>query len=269
MGRKRIILLSAVLAMALLVVAICLVIEPGGPPEPIYQGEPLTYWLRLRGLQPLGGPAWAATNAIGTNAIPTLLRELSAREDSSLKRVLRCALQEMPVLHYRYYNGWERNFSAVDGFRALGARASNAVPELIKIFDENISENSQQATAMSLGYIGPAAAPAVPSLLCGLTNEFPGIRSSCESALGAIHALPDQVIPAFIPLLHDADRDVRLEVVKALGKFGNAAKPAVPGLVEDLIDGNKAVREETEAALKVIDLEALGKARAEGKTWPR
>src|SRR5208283_3855392 len=90
-----------------------------------------------------------------------LLRE----NDSSLKfRVLRL-VGKQPFVKISYTPAWALNEEAMEAFRILGARASNAVPGLIEIYGQNLSADSQWTLANSLASIGPAASNAVPVLL--------------------------------------------------------------------------------------------------------
>ncbi len=183
------------------------------PPEPVFRGKPLSFW--LEGYNPEsynfshpGGPPppapWEADLAIrkiGTNAIPTLLRILEER-DSEFKVKIRRLLHKqhliripLPSLH--------RNVTVIAGFEALGSQAGNAVPRLIEIFDSDHSPFSQQIVPVILGHIGPTAAPAIPSLLRWITHTNEIVRNDAIFAHGRIHAEPKIVVPALIECLKD------------------------------------------------------------------
>jgi HEAT repeat protein len=85
------------------------------------------------------------------------------------------------------------------------------------------------ASAVYLLFLmGPAAEPAVPSLLRALANTNFVVRGYAINALGAIHQHPELVIPAFINLF-SKQNDAQL-VARALRNFGTNALPAIPGL---------------------------------------
>jgi HEAT repeat protein len=151
-----------------------------------------------------------------------------------------------------------RNIEAVYGFRQLGADAKDAVPALIEICEQNLSRTSQETTPAALGYIGPAAAKAIPVLLRCATNSNPMIRGNAIYALGQIHGEPELVLPFLIKSLHDFDHGVRGDAAFAVGAFG--ARQAVPALLELLKDELEWTREQATEALKKIDPAAAAKA---------
>ena len=78
----------ALVIVVILASAGLLVVGSLPPREPLYQGKPLSYWLQgCIGTNP-SSRSWRqstdAVQAIGTNAIPTLLRLLQA-QDSALQ----------------------------------------------------------------------------------------------------------------------------------------------------------------------------------------
>jgi len=182
--------------------------------EPTYDGKTLSVWLQAfqHGLNgsPEQDKATAAVAHIGTNGIPTLLELLKDR------------------------NSADENTLAMWGFRILGSNGSAATPDLIRIYQERISTNSQYYTARSLGWIGPAAEAAVPYLLDSVTNpasKYPQ-DFAAVMALGQIHADSETVVPALIRLVHSKNKGVAIVAVEALGKFGPSARDAIPALLE-------------------------------------
>jgi HEAT repeat protein len=235
------------------------------PAEPSYEKKPLSFWLANYVPGTEGGPsqqeADKAMRAVGTNAIPTLLRLVQEKE-SPLKlkwyELLKW-LDDQYAFKTKYSLAWERNYEGFAGFKALGADARVAVPDLIKIYDRNVSPDSRTAAIFSLGAIGPSANSAVPSLLKWLAakpNDFDLLQ-----ALGEIHSDPDLVVPVLIAHLGDSQPIARQYAAKGLGAFGADAKPAVPALFETLKDEKDVVRRAARDALVKIDPEAASKAR--------
>jgi hypothetical protein len=269
MGKKRlIILITSVLVLAVGIDLLALRSH-----DPIYQGKSLSAW--LQGYQyadraPQHKEADEAVQHIGTNAIPTLLRMLRSKDSAFTVKLRKLARKVAPNVEY-HMAAFDNNH-ATEGFKALGSVASNAVPQLIEIYELNISEDSQSETAMSLAYVGPAAIAAVPSLLNGIkTNSSSDVRFSSIKTLGAIHSLPEKVVPVLTDLLNNSGVIVRLAAAEALGHYGTNAKPAVTTLFKALNDRELAVRDAAEEALTQIDptafvvrlTEALGDADAE------
>jgi HEAT repeat protein len=262
MGKKRRILL-AMLPVALLA---CFAWQMMKPREPFYEGKPLSVWLEGYFFPKIDGPeGWRKTNKvvqeIGTNAIPALLRMLQAR-DSALKVQLIALAQKQHIIKIRYIPDYIRIIEAARGLEALGARASNAVPVLIAMYDQNDPALSslQQQIAGVLGCIGPTAKAAIPSLLRRARDPNNSVRLNAVFALSQIHADAESVVPALIESLSDSDALARANAADGLGNFGTAAKSAVPALVQSLNDTDRIAREHAEWALKKIDPEAAAKA---------
>jgi HEAT repeat protein len=183
--------------------------------------------------------------------------------DSGSKARLIELLDRQPLAAIRIASAEDKNYEAYIAFRALGVDAVNAVPELIQIYEEKISMESQCSTADSLAEIGPIAKSAVPSLLRGLTTANAGVRLHTAQALGCIHGEPELVVPELVKLLHDSDRMTPLFAAEALGKFGTNARVAIPILIQKLKDPGTSdpfIRETVTNALKQIDPEAAAKA---------
>ena len=237
--------------------------------EPRYRGQPLSHWLYAAddGLGfVMSGPTWGpgsslslsshmplplaenrltedskkAIEAAGTDAIPTLLRMLRANDSNLKLRLLKLA-QKQHYIKIKSTPALYLNFRAREGFALLASKASNAVPALIKICDENISSASHLFALGSLGWIGPAASNAIPALLRGLnsTNALdPGIyfwglkptdadRVTALWSLGMIHQRPDLVIPALFKAMQDPDASIHQQAVEALKAYGPEARAAV------------------------------------------
>lgn len=211
-------------------------------PEPVYQGKPLSFWLTgydpgNYNLKPTRGPspptskqADEAIRQIGSNAIPTLLRLLQ-KQDSPFKVKIVGLLQRQHLITLPLAP-LNQSTTAFQSFISMGPNASNAVPRLIEIFDHDPSPFPQQAVPAILGYIGPAARQAVPTLLRGMTHTNGMVRNNAIFALGRIHAEPELVVPALINCLNDPDALICAHAARALGVFGKDAQSAVPALLE-------------------------------------
>jgi HEAT repeat protein len=238
MGKK-----CRILWAVLLVAVVAAVVWLSMPsPEPVYQGKRLSYWLagydtgnynvtHPKGPSPpTAGQADEAIRQIGTNALPTLLRMLQLPNPTLTDRVLAVARKQ----HFIKipFGSANLNKKAFFALMALGSQASNAVPQLIAIFEKNPSSFPQTAAPAILGTIGPAAEQAIPALLVGLSYTKRTVRNNAIFALGRIHAQPKLVVPALIKCLDDSDQFVQEAAVVALGAFGNDAQTAVPTLLE-------------------------------------
>ena len=209
--------------------------------EPVFEGKPLSYWLHeysatmVAGAIPRTEPDLAARNekavkavrVIGTNAIPSLLKMLRAKDSTFIRKLHDWAR----IVKISNDSASDRNDAGADGFVILGAAAQNAVPRIAEIFEENISPSSVVAAASALCAIGPSASAAVPSLLRGATNSDPVVRLNAISPLRRITASPEEAIPVLIMALSDTDFRVQSIAFRDLGEAGAKAVEAVPVLV--------------------------------------
>jgi len=230
--RKWVRNLPAMLVAAMVVGVAWLVLLT--PAEPGYQGKRLRVWLQgYAGKGQRRKETDEAVRHIGTNSIPTLLRMLRAH-DSPLKTKLLTWASKHRSLGIHYTNPSIFNQQAFMGFQALGPDAASAVPKLIKILDQNVSECSANYTARTLAVIGPEAKAAVPWLLRAATSTNASDHSDALWALGQIHADADDVVPVLIRALRNPSVQDQLFAAIALGKFQGDAKSAVPALLEVL-----------------------------------
>lgn len=232
--------------------------------EPVYQGKRLSVWLERTGIQRFQGlqmpfsvndAAKKAVQGIGTNAIPTLLGMLQAK-DSTLWLKLTDLLKKQSVLKMRFTRANTLNMQAQAGFAALGAEAKDAVPQIIKIYERNISPRSQASALGALVAIGPAARAAIPSFLSGTASPDESVRWYAVSGLSEFYADPLAAVPALSKSLSDTNMLIRFAAASALERYGTNAQQAVPALVLSLRDTDLFVREAAARALKGINPDA-------------
>jgi HEAT repeat protein len=247
MRRKQLVVASLILSA--IVISGVLFFSLRSTREPVYQGKPLSVWLKAYDLKKSGGgiemfgPEWRETDKIvqqaGPNAIPILLRLL--REEDVKK-------------HNIELNGQEASM----GFVILRANAKDSIPALMEIYEQNLAARVDVLYCLSC--IGPAAQEAVPWLLQKLPDANGKVRAGLVTALGEIHAQPDQVVPVLINCLNDSNRIIRVDSALALANYRTNAKPAVPALIGLLNDKGKGVSNSVVLALRAIDPEAATEA---------
>jgi len=207
---------------------------------------------------------------MGTNAIPTLLSELRAT-DSALKHAL-------AALRLHFTPAEIRHMRAEKGFKALEADASNAVPALIEIYEQNSDPSARRSATNVLVGIDPSAKQAIPTLVRSATSTNSDVRAFALYTLGRMALEPELVDPVLIRGLHDPDRDVRSQAaygLSSLAFMGGDAKPAVPALIEALQDSDPGVRGGAALALGHIHSEtstvvpALIKSLHDGEVFVR
>jgi len=131
-----------------------LVIYLATPKEPSYGGRTVTAWLAdyeasfvtnaLKGQPRSPSPAMQASGRavkeIGTNAIPTLLHLLKAK-DSPIKIKLNSSLDGQHYIRFRFQTARQMQELAAHGFFLLGNDAKSAVPALVQFMQ---SQDSHQ-----------------------------------------------------------------------------------------------------------------------------
>ncbi len=253
-------MILALATFVLLMAAGALYLSASHTSQPVYQGKELSSWLeaydpylRWKVTPAQKQEADAAVSHIGTNSIPTLLRMLRARDWRWSARFLEWLSKVRIFKIKRSLPAENLQFAAANAFSVLGTEASNAVPKLIEIYKQNISESSRYYTVLSLWAIGPAANAAVPTLVESMPGSKPEIRSAIVSEFARIHANPELVVPALIKNLNDPQPLNRQDTVRLLGSFGTNAKQATSDLNKLRNDPSDTVRREVTNALKSIN----------------
>jgi len=260
MGKGRFILIT-LLALAVLG---GLVWEIMRNREPVYEGEPLSFWLQGydqdQRTETSIQAADQALQHLGTNAIPTLLRLIQA-EDPPLERKLFAWLGKQHYVKVHHISDFERRNQALIGFGKLGADGRGAVPDLLKIHQHGRTTEDRVCVIRALGSIGPAAKSAMPRLLEWLATQSDVynrsdlcIRGNLVWAIGQIHSDPQAAVPELIKYLADNEKSgITATAIHALGAYGADAKPAIPALLHSLNRQDRFVPQEAYNALKQID----------------
>lgn len=212
--------------LALIALAGLIAIISSNPPEPSYQGKPLSWWLEENARPPsqLGTPETAeAIRQIGTNALPTLIELLCAR-DSSIKKLAMKWAARQSIIKIHFIPADELRSRAVCAYARLRSVARPQVPALLGVLTNTPFTKERYSAANALSAIGPDAAEAVPALVKAAKDPDSSVRACALSALGCIHAKPDLTIPALIAGLEDSDPLVSGCASNALVPFGQQAK---------------------------------------------
>lgn len=260
-----------------------------GPREPSYAGKQLADWLSA--MTP-GNPASeteaAAVRAIGTNAIPFLLKWIRYERPAWKNSLNELSTKSFnhPLFDQAQDPAEWRADNAAMAFHVLGPEADAAIPELTRLMNTPDSSHSHRA-AMALGGIGKAALPPLISLMVKTTAETrcsaffavskmgsnalpalpiivqcladndPWVVKASIKALGALQLQPALVVPALTNLLTDSSLHTRCLAMHALKDFGPAARLAFPSLLVLLTDPSPVLRESATNALLKIAPEAV------------
>lgn len=274
--------------------------------EPSYNGRPLSEWLgdirlelRISGPEPYQ----QAIRAIGTNSIPTLLKWISYERSGSQQS----SQTGEPVEHPRPKHNLNPEALAertLYAFRALGAVARPAIPELTRLARASSDPERAQRCTASLADIGPEA---IPSLLSLATNGPPWTRYWAVNELEYFAREPEgvQAMPVLIRCLGDTETSypvagsaqrvllsmgpavaipaltnalqspltrTRLEAANCLLAFVDVADPVLPKQVPIMVPALRAAMRDPDYQVRVIAtnvLRRLGGWELVGGQWVR
>ena len=117
-----------------------------------------------------------------------------------------------------------------------GAEAVPVLIDLLKAPDPAVRGKAAQV----LGSIGPEAAPAVPALSEALHDPDRDVR--CRAARPWVTLAPRRAaVPSLIEALKD-EEPVRLDAIRALGRIGPDARPALPALLDVLVKEDEIIK---------------------------
>lgn len=232
--------------------------------EPTYDGHTLTYWLQENWL---GGPeVERAFRAIGTNALPYLLRGIKNPNDP---------LPGPMTPEWKMQNpSVPPQLLIVRAFNTLGDLAEPLVPELTRLTEDKQAVVAESALS-ALAHMGPkgfrsliAAAqnPNHPyrgraTFLMGETHflganaepiaielvklmDDPAVNQAAAHALGELAIRPDITVPALAKVIQDTNTSANLRATAAISleSFEEKAALALPALTNALIDPDPQVR---------------------------
>jgi hypothetical protein len=250
-AKSRVLLL--ITAVVFVAIAVFFLGSPRPPPDPAYQGKPLSFWLKQELVFPgqprfqLTAQATEAVRQIGTNALPLLLRRIEYRGgafDHAIRgTVWRVGIKviRQPVLDRLLLPSGYNPREAALGFQALGEAAKPAIPDLVRLVN---SENKEWAMR-ALCYIGPASVEP-------LINAWPQIvdqdrRCNILSYLRFFVSEIGSNAPDFSPVVaealrHNSNWSVRVEAIRTLEVTTKSPEIAMPVLVNLLGDHESIVQ---------------------------
>lgn len=287
--------ISILLACAVALVALGALLLPRKP-EASYQGRTLTEWLddyyfdsrkRIEVDLPQT-EAYFALSAIGTNALPTLLRWVEHEPSPWGERLRSFAASLPPPLANLSFvrtlaQSGHRPFAWVQAFQVLGLDANGAVPELTRLLRrEPAAEDLGALPALALAYIGPAglppllaaaadshascrinailsfsdmgtnALPAIPLLIQCLTSTNLEVAKAATYVLCELRFQPDIVLPALAKCLQSPDLETRILAAAWLDQVEAYSPAAGRVLLAACNDPSKEVRSLAQSAIDTV-----------------
>lgn len=224
MKRKRLIVVSALAAIAVAGFAVCALRSR----EPVYQGRSLSAWLveANKGSWPRTGrvPADEAIRQIGTNAFP-MISQLLRAQDSAAKSQLIGFVNRQSLVRIHIRSQYERRMQAVAACYALGPVAKPLVPEVALSLPG--MKGNQPFAEQWLGELGPEAEAAIPALVAILADQQNPTRCMAAQNLAhiAIHR-PQDAVPVLHACMKDTNSLVSFQAGLALKILEREADPA-------------------------------------------
>jgi len=205
------------------------------PREPVYQGKRLSVW--LEGFDSSYHEASQAIRAMGTNAVPWLIRELRHKDSAFKSRLMQLAGKQS-LIKFDDRQTYRRRMRAIAACEALGPAAKRAIPSLTELFN-NPKLGVDDRAAFALARMGPEA---IPPLTQALTKGrlFAQIFAAAALRVGRFDS--EEVVAALVKALNDKHPSVRREAANTLAEMPNRPAVAVPALIELLQDTNADVR---------------------------
>ena len=206
--------------------------------EPTLENKSLSEWLDRYDRYPFPEERTNLVRvlaAIGSNAIPCLLKKASVK-DSGLAQRTKAILSRAPFLGVRYYPAHMEHDRAVRGLYLLGPLAQSAIPELERMLDQ---DRNASVAAPCLAGVGP---PGIAVLRRKLNHKNPNVRARVALALGDPQLVDESLDKELVALLRDTDPGVRARAARSLGFRKHSAEMVVPALACLLDDANAQVR---------------------------
>jgi len=170
------------------------------------------------------------------------------QENSTLRDQIAAIGTQMSALEQKSGSG---SFDLEKRFAALSARVAQNEDAARSLSDKMTVLESAPAPAVAetSATVAAGASEAPWHLqLAGLKSDKNSTRWEAVTALGATK--DPETVPYLAPMLKDADLFVRMATARVLGDM--QAKAAVPALIDALEDGESAVREAVNLALRAI-----------------
>ena len=253
------------------------------PREPSHENRSLTGWLDAMAQAVPGTAERAAAEdaflAMGTNAVPALLREVAATEPRWWTWVRVRGLSSGSGRVTGSTVLWRRSMAAAQALRLLGeqgdppvaavkpllrnprrglqavvALAGMGEPGMLVLAPHARSTNTWQRlhAALGLGLTRPAS-PAVAELLFGLMQDPDvAVRGAAMRSLGKLGAAPERAVPQLLSVLDSGSSRDRESAVLALDLYGAAASNALPTLERVRDNPADELHEAARAAVEAI-----------------
>lgn len=154
--------------------------------------------------------------------------------------------------------------AAAQALEGFGKAASSAVPALIEAYN-NVDKTAGYTFLGALGRLGDERA--LPLLTTALHDEDWYTVFVAAQSLGYMGAAAALAVPDLIPLLHSGEHQVVTATIETLGKIGAPAMQAVPELIKLLKGAESSYYYYAENALEAITGQDLNRSAEAWQNW--
>src|SRR5581483_7884260 len=269
------------IVIVLMVAAVSLVFALRRKPEPIYAGCTLSYWAdryanayfsHQRAFLPSANLGYAgvdaeaeeAIRAIGTNALPCVLKWLHFEQDhSSVRLFYSLRLNRLPQLwrdrmHELAFRelAQRRAQQAYYVLQILGPEAGPVAPDLLRLCNNRAEPDTAYRCFAALGALGTNALPQLMQVVQDKNHPYRGVAvRQVEEVLQKASPSSIQFL-VLIQCLGDRDSSLVALACQLLGRAG-PNQTAVPFLQTNLFSPDPAVRVAASNALIAISSTAV------------
>jgi HEAT repeat protein len=199
-----------------------------GPPEPVFQGKPLTFWLEdlYRMTAPrnysisLGGPGARAVRELGTNAVPYLIHMITVNQERLSDKPEMLA-KNARLLSTNCTTAQENLARAVNACQVLGPKAKAAIPTLLPLLEDQNSE-VRVATVTALCFIQQDAEIVGPRLVERLADPDYRVRDTATRGLLMFRELGASAKPELQKLTESTNASIRATATNLLRRIEQA-----------------------------------------------
>ncbi|MHB8524518.1 MAG: HEAT repeat domain-containing protein [Limisphaerales bacterium] len=213
-----------------------------GPPEPVYQGKPISFWFAQNeahgGADPLSEEARKAFYDFGSNAVPFLVAEL---QPSTIRRFYYDNWPRLPVALRRRLpipgSPYNDQFQAVMLLGELGPDARAAVPALVLIAKNDpryvhISRTSGALRVVQVFRERSGGYYLTDPWMVPRNQEVSLLRAQAMGALAAIGGDAPEAFFALFDVMHDRDpRVASMADGSPIVDFASHLRPLAPELM--------------------------------------